>query len=448
MLAHRAQFDSRTQQDLHMLHKVAVGVWDMRYYGFDEDVQVAYQTCLPGIEYLEESIANLLLAQFHIDSGQPEQALPPLGRNLKINAQDTASLTLLGAALGNLGYSDRARQQLVQSRELNSSYPGTNRELGRLAIAEGRYKEGIHYHREEYGLRPSCEMNVVNLIEARHQYHIHRHGRRAKNYAELINARYWDRLADGELDLDCEPESRKSIISLACDKCGTHLIADVIQAITGQTSDWQYHPDRNPMKRYPKPVASDSFIAGNWYPNVEMLKLIRQQRSRVVLQYRDPRDQLISGYFYCQKPDVLVNDTGFSQSMRELPKHDALSQLIKNWPYASMEWLVGWVESDVPLLLTTFEEMVGNKPRVVDELARYLAKPLSEAQRDAVVEATHFKKKSASLTIENVSETFKRKGVAGDWRNHFTPELVELYKQEVGRVTLALGFEHDPNWQA
>lgn len=39
-----------------------------------------------------------------------------------------------------------------------------------------------------------------------------------------------------------------------------------------------------------------------------------------------------------------------------------------------------------------------------------------------------------------------RKGVAGDWRNHFTPRLRSAFKERYGNLLLQLGYEEDLNW--
>lgn len=41
-----------------------------------------------------------------------------------------------------------------------------------------------------------------------------------------------------------------------------------------------------------------------------------------------------------------------------------------------------------------------------------------------------------------------RKGVAGDWRNHFSPEHVRAFKQSYDPLLLALGYEKSADWSA
>ena len=46
---------------------------------------------------------------------------------------------------------------------------------------------------------------------------------------------------------------------------------------------------------------------------------------------------------------------------------------------------------------------------------------------------------------ENVNSHF-RKGVAGDWRNHFDDELKTRFKILYGDALIAAGYEKDLNW--
>jgi hypothetical protein len=47
---------------------------------------------------------------------------------------------------------------------------------------------------------------------------------------------------------------------------------------------------------------------------------------------------------------------------------------------------------------------------------------------------------------EDVKNHF-RKGVPGDWRNHFTPALTEAFKYRYNAVVLKLGYETDEDWR-
>ncbi len=41
---------------------------------------------------------------------------------------------------------------------------------------------------------------------------------------------------------------------------------------------------------------------------------------------------------------------------------------------------------------------------------------------------------------------FYRKGVIGDWRNHFNEENVAIFKEIAGETLIAAGYEQDNDW--
>jgi hypothetical protein len=42
--------------------------------------------------------------------------------------------------------------------------------------------------------------------------------------------------------------------------------------------------------------------------------------------------------------------------------------------------------------------------------------------------------------------SFYRKGVAGDWKNHFSKEDRRVFKEEAGELLIRLGYEDDLDW--
>ena len=44
------------------------------------------------------------------------------------------------------------------------------------------------------------------------------------------------------------------------------------------------------------------------------------------------------------------------------------------------------------------------------------------------------------------SKSHYRKGVGGDWVNHFTPALVDAFKERYGDLVVRLGYEADEDW--
>ena len=82
-------------------------------------------------------------------------------------------------------------------------------------------------------------------------------------------------------------------------------------------------------------------------------------------------------------------------------------------------------------------------------IASFLNKPLSDDLISRIAEQCTFsgmKENAASYQIKKADEgetSLLRKGVVGDWKNYFTPELNERFENEVLAKLKGSGLEFD-----
>ena len=81
-------------------------------------------------------------------------------------------------------------------------------------------------------------------------------------------------------------------------------------------------------------------------------------------------------------------------------------------------------------------------------IANFLNKPLSEELINLIAEQCSFsgmKKNASSYSIQTkqYEVSLLRKGVVGDWKNYFTPELNERFDKEVLAKLKGSGLEFD-----
>ena len=64
-----------------------------------------------------------------------------------------------------------------------------------------------------------------------------------------------------------------------------------------------------------------------------------------------------------------------------------------------------------------------------------------------IVERHNFARKAGGRDrgVEDRSNHY-RKGVAGDWRNHFEPIHIDSFKRNYNALLLKLAYETDPHW--
>ena len=81
-------------------------------------------------------------------------------------------------------------------------------------------------------------------------------------------------------------------------------------------------------------------------------------------------------------------------------------------------------------------------------IANFLDKPLSDDLTSRIAEQCTFSgmkknKASYSLPAKDGESSLLRKGVVGDWKNYFTPELNERFENEVLAKLKGSGLEFD-----
>lgn len=63
-----------------------------------------------------------------------------------------------------------------------------------------------------------------------------------------------------------------------------------------------------------------------------------------------------------------------------------------------------------------------------------------------IVEEFSFVRQSGRKPGEIKINSFLRKGVVGDWQNHFSQEACEVFNYFAGNELITLGYENDTTW--
>ncbi len=203
---------------------------------------------------------------------------------------------------------------------------------------------------------------------------------------------------------------------------------------------------------------------------------------------RDPRDILVSAYFshlYSHPTDVWEQVSGVRKQLSELTIEEGLIyemdfirevfDSIFNWDYDREDILELKMER-------VMQDPYGIWIEIFDFLGLLPGKPPSRTKRiwkdiQAVMNAVRRPPSDSgkagwirpgTLTPERIlgiADTFHfrrltqgrkqgqedkkshfRKGVAGDWKNHFTEKATEVFKERFGDGLIKLGYENDDDW--
>lgn len=226
-------------------------------------------------------------------------------------------------------------------------------------------------------------------------------------------------------------------------KSGTHLLVEILKEVSGL--NWRHLLDQHDTIsiELEKAKQNNQFLFKHTLSEEETWFLI-SQKCKFVFLYRDPRDQLISQIFWVMRVDPTDPICAIKDLNRQITSlitgTDKIKPFFENW-FAPLYHEV----EKVPLgyvCKVKFEDIIGsrgggsdeNQLSTILEIANFLDKPLSFEEAQDIV--SH---------LWGNPGTF-RKGIIGDWKNYFTPEHIQLYKERYGNILIELGYETDMNW--
>lgn len=152
---------------------------------------------------------------------------------------------------------------------------------------------------------------------------------------------------------------------------------------------------------------------------------------KVVFITRDPRDIVTARYF-----NVLNEPTHRFHKYNGNEIMNLIIKEIDNNFRNKLSW-----RSYVETYSTTFEKVVGSKESREQEI-KNIAKHLE-------IELTDEMLKDCVDNLVGSNElypTYFRKGIIGDWKNHFTEDHKKLFKEVAGQLLIQEGYEKDLEW--
>lgn len=151
---------------------------------------------------------------------------------------------------------------------------------------------------------------------------------------------------------------------------------------------------------------------------------------------RDGRDIIVSKYFY-EKDFCLKN--GLTKKF-DIPFDDYIKIIAHEWK----NYITAWQETNV--ICVKYEDLLIDTRSVLAGILINLNLCFNEESLTAAIENNTkelFRQKIGSKFSHN---TFVRKGINGDWKNHFTEENKKVFKKIAGDLLIKLGYETDYAW--
>ncbi|MCK5023906.1 MAG: sulfotransferase domain-containing protein [Candidatus Aenigmarchaeota archaeon] len=182
---------------------------------------------------------------------------------------------------------------------------------------------------------------------------------------------------------------------------------------------------------------------------------------RVVYLIRDGRDVMVSYYFHRQRglntqyrnaclkwmkkvygKEIDMNDyetylPRFIESEMETP---SITQL--NWPDHVNNW------SEKPnVVCAKYEDLLTNGSDTLQTICNFISdKPIDKKRIDTAINLYSFKNMTKRNAGEEDRNSFLRKGISGDWKNHFNKESADIFNHYAGDILINQGYESNNNW--
>lgn len=187
---------------------------------------------------------------------------------------------------------------------------------------------------------------------------------------------------------------------------------------------------------------------------------------RVFYLYRDGRDVMVSLYFHRAREVRAARERGerhphdrryerlFGRGWDPDDVRAHLPRFIEHEARHPVGTRATWSEHvgewafDRPHVVTlSYEEMLAD---TVGALARVLpvhtGQPVDPERLRASVEKFSFRRQTGRKAGQEDRASFKRKGIAGDWKNHFTREAAQVFDHHFGDMLVRLGYVPDRRW--
>jgi hypothetical protein len=203
------------------------------------------------------------------------------------------------------------------------------------------------------------------------------------------------------------------------------------------------------------PLQDEEFMreVARIYPEARVIHIIRDGRDRTVSAMHRGWRRASQGYLHRLSSEELAR----GEALREDPRmategsiftEERLRQAARHW-----RLLVGRAVEDGPRLLgdnyaeVRYEDLLERPHREVERLLCFLGVDAGGALVERCVDSASFERLSKGRERgQEDTSSFYRKGVAGDWKNHFTERDKRIFKEEAGELLIRLGYEKDGGW--
>jgi hypothetical protein len=208
------------------------------------------------------------------------------------------------------------------------------------------------------------------------------------------------------------------------------LTDTVINLFTNQTEDITKLGLLSALaKNCPKRFAS---LYGDKTPSIDIHKALKAfPKARFIITVRDPRDMIVSFAFHSNRTNSDWS-LAFEDSSLERIKTSYIEDVIAKFRRFNDYETYYKLSYDRPeqAVLVRYEDMLTDAEENLSKIFEFLGHPLPPSKVLKIIEANSFKNVTKGRNVgEQDANSFLRKGIAGDWKNVFSPDQSALIEE-------------------
>jgi len=118
------------------------------------------------------------------------------------------------------------------------------------------------------------------------------------------------------------------------------------------------------------------------------------------------------------------------------------------WMSKILDYIVNiqlsWLNDDA--LLIKYEDLITDEFMLFEQIIDYCQISVTRKRLHEIVRYNTFEAVTGRKAGQEDIRAHQRKGIVGDWRNHFSGRVKEAFKERFGEVLIKTRYECDLNW--
>lgn len=252
----------------------------------------------------------------------------------------------------------------------------------------------------------------------------------------------------------CPACAKDPFVCITPEKTGTHLLLKALRLLTGMEDEHDWHRDIHEHLYHQHLWECEkhgTFSHMHINADEKYRRALRVRKYKVIFLMRDPRDQLVSMYYYIRDRGWIYNMLSMQTRFAGMSFDDQIDEMITgkrfgtSVPNVVVGWKMPWMFVTDPEVYTArYENLVGPKGGGSREaqiaeltgIVKFLNLKVNDKRIAAIADVLYGKPGEATFNT----------GQIGTWKSTFNELHKEHFKKVFGDKLILLGYESDYDW--